>query len=92
MSQEAESSSLVEWAGAFHEYLISSKYDKVVGQKMRNIHNVYNLLFVHEQRLPHSTVRGRAPEAEDVTDLMVDKKLLAVQEDGSVAVAPKSTG
>jgi len=90
MSQVAEPSTIQEWAEAFYEYLLDNKYDAATGQKLANIQNIYNLLFVHEQKMPDAKLQGDAPDADKVTEVMIQQKLLTSQEDGTVTVEKKS--
>ena len=86
MSNPAASSSLDEWAQGFFSYLHSSNYGSS-NMKMTNIHNIYNMLYVPEQRPPHQTLFGTPPSASSLTDHMLQLHLLDIQSDETVHIA-----
>ncbi|KAF2361141.1 hypothetical protein FHG87_008105 [Trinorchestia longiramus] len=67
-------SSLADWSAAFLHFLNDSNYNRP-GQPseltMRNLTNLYNLLFVPEQRGEHQTVFGPPPAADAVVEYLL---------------------
>ena len=84
-SSDAQPSSLEDWSRSFHDFLLDNNYGTLT---TRNLHNIYNLLFVHSQRPGmQQTVFGPSPGPDNVIEHMFSSSLLHRGSGDDVTVA-----
>lgn len=80
-------STVEDWARSFFEYLHETNYNSSKTLKMHNIHNIYNLLFAHDNLPSRNGVNGHPPDVTQVTDTMLKLQLMKQEADSSVVIA-----
>ncbi|XP_018011561.1 uncharacterized protein LOC108668819 [Hyalella azteca] len=86
-STEPLASSLEEWATAFLSFLNDGNYNNPESSSqlsVRNLENLYRLLFVPEQRGEQQTVFGQPPSPNDVIKQLLDSGKLIQDDNGKV--------
>lgn len=84
-TSQQPSSSLAEWAECFHAFLLDSNYNTPNAKlTLKNLDNLYNLLFVPSQRGDQQKVFGPTPPPEEVVQNLFNSGLLIKGEDDNV--------